>query len=87
MEDLEAAAKSEDPVERFFGIPFDRTEIIHFGGFDNYIGEFHTDGKPILRIMITEGMPHWSFHSQVELVWSFMRRFARDPKNHALIRL
>ena len=79
-EQIRATADSSDYVERKLGIPSDRTECLFEGGFENYIADIRNeDGKDHLRIVGLGGMPHTITPLMCRLVWSYVRRFARDP--------
>ena len=81
-DELLAVKDSTDPVERVFGVPVDRSEVVQIDGFNHYIGDFRdNNGRHLLRMTAHENMPHMPIPAMLELAWKFMRRFSRDPES------
>jgi pimeloyl-ACP methyl ester carboxylesterase len=87
-EDIKLAQSSEDYATRKLGLPVDRTSVIWSHGFEHYIGEVkNIDGKYHLSLFISQNMPHTTTPFMLDMAWSFLRRFARDPKTKKIIEL
>ena len=81
-EEMLAVKDSPDPVERVFGVPVDRSEVVEIDGFKHYIGDFRDkNGRYLLRMAAHENMPHMPIPAMLELAWKFMSRFSRDPES------
>ena len=80
-EEMLAVKDSPNPVERVFGVPVDRSEIVEMDGFKHYIGDFRDkNGRYLLRMTAHENMPHMPLPAMLELAWDFLSRFSRDPE-------
>ncbi|NMO96578.1 hypothetical protein [Paenibacillus lemnae] len=80
IDEIQAAAFSEDPVARMIGSPLDQTEVRIMGGVKHYIGDFiNESGDSWFRMVCIDDIPHWPTPSLPELVWEFFSRFSRDP--------
>jgi hypothetical protein len=87
-EEIEEAKNSEDYATRMIGLPVDKSSIIWSHGIEHYIGEVKNfDGKYHLNLFISQGMPHTTTPFMLDMAWSFLRRFARDPKTGEIIEL
>ncbi|MBR1496728.1 MAG: hypothetical protein IJ617_03810 [Oscillospiraceae bacterium] len=72
---------AEDPVEREFGLRFDRGCGFRAQGTDWLGGDFYgADGAPVLRMLRAEGVPHIVWDSQASLVWDYLKHFRRDTE-------
>ena len=72
---------SGDPVEREFGLRFDRPCAFRAEGTDWLGGDFFgTDGAPVMRMLRAEGVPHIVWSSQANLVWDYLKHFRRDAE-------
>ncbi|MCD8104940.1 MAG: hypothetical protein LUF35_08065 [Lachnospiraceae bacterium] len=79
LEEIKAAADSPNKAVRELGIPADYAQTLLLDGFEHYIGDFkNRDGKYHLRIVGAQNMPHMATPAELDLAWSFLRRFARD---------
>lgn len=73
--------RSENPVEREFGLTFHRTYTFRAEGCDWLGGELYGgDGAPVMRYARAVGVPHIVWDSQLKLTWDFLRHFRRDQK-------
>jgi len=78
-EELLAARKSPDIVERELGFPVDRSSVRVMDGFRHYIGDLCDEqGNYYLRMVGLENMPHLPTPAMLNLAWEFMSRYARD---------
>jgi hypothetical protein len=85
-EEFYAMAKSDDIAKRNMGVPFDRTSGQTILGLKHWIGDFkNDDGDYYFRMVCIENMPHFLHPTTPDLIWSFIRRFARDPRTKKLI--
>lgn len=85
-EEMLAVKNSENEVERVFGVPVDRSEIVEIDGFRHYIGDFKDkNGRYLLRMAAHENMPHMPLPAMLELAWDFMKRFSRDLETGKVI--
>ena len=76
---IDLLAHAEDPVEREFGLHFDRSWSFHVQGADWLGGEFYgADGAPVMRWARAQGVPHMVWESQANLVWDYLKHFRRD---------
>ncbi|MGM9608072.1 MAG: hypothetical protein ACI3XJ_11265 [Oscillospiraceae bacterium] len=88
VEELLAAADSPNKAIRALGFPSDRAETVYLDGFEHYIADVrNNDGKYHFRVIAIENMPHMVVPSMHVLAWNYMRRFARDRENGAVIEL
>ena len=72
-------ADSSDPVEREFGMIFDKKYTFRAQGTDWLGGEYYgTDGAPVMRCVRAEGVPHIVWESQANIVWDYLKHFRRD---------
>jgi pimeloyl-ACP methyl ester carboxylesterase len=86
VEEITATMNSSDTVERLLGIPADSTEVLFLDGAENYIADIRNKtGKNHLRIIALGNMPHIVTPAMIDLAWSYIRRFARDPGTGACI--
>mgnify|MGYP002624062596 CR=1 FL=1 len=87
-EDLEACRNSDDAVIRRLGIPADWTDLLYLDGTENYIADFkNSEGKRHLRMIAMGNLPHTVSPLMSDLVWNFVRRFAKDPETGKCIEL
>jgi len=88
VEEIAATRHSPDLAERNLGIPADRTEVLTLDGSENYIADIkNIDGNYHLRMVALGNMPHTVTPAMLQLAWSFLRRFARDPETGKIINL
>ena len=82
----EKLKSSPDPVEREFGLTFDRQSAFHVQGVDWLGGEsYGSDGAPVMRMARAKGVPHMVWESQAGLVWDYLKHFRRDTGTGASI--
>lgn len=75
----ELLTNSRDPVEKEFGMKFDRTYTFHVQGADWLGGEFYgKDDSPVMRYARAMGVPHIVWESQANIAWDFLKHFRRD---------
>lgn len=87
-DDLNASRKSADYVERKLGVPADWTDILYLDGTENYIADFkNKEGKRHLRQIAMGNLPHTVSPLMCDLVWNFVRRFAKDRETGECIEL
>jgi len=85
-ETLREAFNSPDSTTRITGLPGDRTETVWADGFEHYIADFrNADGNWHFRAVRSQNMPHTTTPFMLTAAWSFLRRFARDPKTGRII--
>ena len=88
LDEIKAAEFSSNKAERELGIPCDRAETIYINGFEHYVGDIkNKDGNYRLRIIGVQNCPHMPVPSMHELVWNYMRQFARDPETGKIIEI
>ncbi len=81
-EDMAAVKNSPNEVERVFGVPVDRSQIVEMDDFRHFIGDFKDkNGRYLLRMVAHENMPHLPFPAMLELAWDFLKRFSRDSES------
>jgi hypothetical protein len=79
-EAIQATQNSPDTVERLLGIPADSTEVLFLDGSENYIADIkNRAGKSRLRIAALGNTPHIVTPAMIDIAWSYIRRFAKDP--------
>lgn len=87
-EDILAAKDSDDYIERVLGVPADWTECLYMDGAENYIADFVNDeGNRHLRQIGMGNLPHTVTPLMCDLVWNFVRRFAKDPNTGKCVQL
>lgn len=75
----ELLTKSQDPVQREFGLEFDTDYTFHVQGVDWLGGDFYgEDAAPVMRCVRAIGLPHVVWNSQANLVWDYLKHFRRD---------
>lgn len=78
-EDIEKTRTSSDYTERFLGVPADKTECLYLDGVENFIADYrNADGKYHLRQLVIGNLPHTVSPLMCDLVFSFLRRFAKN---------
>ena len=88
LEEIRKARFSDNLAMRTLGVPGDRGLDFWFDGIEHYIVDVkNVDGKYHLRVASSENMPHTVTPCVVDLSWSFLRQFARDPETGAVIDL
>jgi hypothetical protein len=75
-------------VTRLFGLPNDGSSVQVIDGVEHYIIDIkNIDGNKHLRIVGIDNMVHSTEPTMPTVAWTFMNRFARDPKTKAIIEL
>lgn len=73
------ARKSGSVVERKMGITADCTDIAYVYGHDAYIADIRNmDGRWHLRCVTLENMPHMITPQMPDMLFNYLRRFARE---------
>lgn len=87
-EEILAAKKSRDIVERELGFPVDLSSVRVMDGFRCFIGDLKDrHGRYLLRMVGLENMPHLPTPAMLALCWEFVSRFARDQETGEIIEL
>lgn len=87
-EEIYAAARSSDYVERTLGIPADRTDVLYIDGVEVYTADLkNVNGDWRLRICAFQNCPHETTPTYADMMWSFCRRFARDQETGETLEL
>ena len=74
-----AARENGSPAEKKMGLKADRTDIVSLMGFDAYIADVKSNaGRWHLRCVTLENMPHMITPQMPDLIWNFIKRFARE---------
>ena len=88
VEEIRAAHTSGNPAMRVIGVPGDRGLDFWFDGITHSIVDVkNVDGNYHLRVASSENMPHTVTPCMIDLSWSYLRQFARDPQTGAVIHL
>jgi hypothetical protein len=88
LEEIAAVADSPDQATRMLGLPNDKNETLYVDGCEHYTADIrNADGKYHLRMVGIENAPHLPTPFGLNLSWSFMKRFARNTGNGAVIEL
>ena len=88
VEEIRKARVSDNLAMRTLGVPGDRGMDCWFDGIEHYMVDVkNVDGKYHLRVASSENMPHTVTPCMVDLSWSYLRQFARDPETGAVIDL
>lgn len=86
--EIRKARAGDDPAMRFLGVPGDRGMDCWFDGIQHYMVDVkNLEGKYHLRVASSENIPHTVTPSMIDMSWSFLRQFARDPKTGNVIDL
>ena len=76
-----------DDVERMTGIRFEKTEIREYNERRYLYGySIREDGYCDFETVAVEGMVHWPSSMFGEIIWSHLRKFAKDTETGKLIR-
>lgn len=76
----------DDTPQRKLGIPASHSETVWHDGVEHYVIDIkNIDGRNHLRMVSSENMPHMVTPFMQEMAWSFLRRFARNPKTGEII--
>ena len=87
-EEICATEHSEDHVERKLGIPADRTEVLSIDGVEVYIADIrNNNGDYHFRVCAFENSPHEASPAYADMMWTYLRRFARDQETGETIEL
>ncbi|MBD5085286.1 MAG: hypothetical protein HDT33_09615, partial [Clostridiales bacterium] len=87
-EDLLKAKSSSDYTERFLGVPADKTECLYLDGVENFIADYkNSDGKYHLRQLVIGNLPHTVSPLMCDLVFGYLRRFAKNRETGECIEL
>ncbi len=79
-EEIAATEFSPDYVERKLGIPADKTEVLYLDGSEIYVADIrNNNGDMHFRVCAFQNCPHETTPDYAKMMWSFCRRFARDP--------
>lgn len=77
-EEIIFARNNGNIVERTMGITADRTDMFYLYGTNGYVADnMNKDGKWHLRCITLENMPHMITPQMPDLVYNYLRRFAR----------
>ncbi|MBQ7534061.1 MAG: hypothetical protein IJT43_00400 [Stomatobaculum sp.] len=80
-EEICATEHSADYVEKKLGIPADRTEVQFVDGVEVCIADIQNrNGDYHFRVCAFENSPHEPSPAYADMMWSYLRRFARDQK-------
>lgn len=79
-------ASSDDPVEKNFGLKFDRTYVRKMEGTTWYFGEYLLPSGVVgAKMVCGQDKPHIHVGSDAPLIWNFFKHFSRDPETFASV--
>lgn len=88
IEEITACANDKDYVVRTLGFPANWTECLYMDGAENYMADIENrEGKRHLRQIAMGNLPHTVSPLMCDLVWSFLKRFAKDTETGECIEL
>lgn len=86
VEEILTARTCENLAMRTLGVPGDRGLDCWFDGITHCAVDVkNVDGKYHLRVASSENMPHTVTPCMIDLSWSYLRQFARDPETGKII--
>lgn len=83
---LDLATNSDNIVEKNLGLSADEMYVQYYDGRAYYTGEwFNDEGVNMVQAVAIEGLPHWLSGSFPNVVWNFLKQYARDTETGELI--
>ena len=78
-EECFATAKDADLARSMSGVPGGKASLVRCCGRDHAIIDYTgADGRPAMRVICVEGIPHVPAPSACAMVWDFLRQFRRS---------